>query len=75
MQTLGLTLDLFDQADRGFEAYEWLVTPNADIGQLSPLLLLQQDKAGELLQLTQDHLSHSDPGPQPGAPPQSIADR
>jgi hypothetical protein len=56
MQTLGLALDLFDQAGRGVEAYKWLVSPNAVIAQHPPLLLLQQDMPDELLRLTQEHL-------------------
>lgn len=57
MQALGLTLDLFDSVDRGVEAYEWLVTPNSEIGDKAPLGLLQGDRSEELLLLTRRHLS------------------
>ena len=60
MQILGLTLDLFDDAGRGTDAYEWLVTPNEEIGCRPPLVLLQQDRSQELLQLTRRHLERID---------------
>jgi uncharacterized protein (DUF2384 family) len=60
MQVLGLTLDLFDDAGRGTDAYEWLVTPNAEIDHRPPLALLQQDSSHELLRLTRRHLGEVD---------------
>lgn len=65
MQALGLTLDLFDDAGRGVEAYEWLVAPNAEIGDRPPLLLLQQDMPDELLRLTRHHLDSRKHGSAP----------
>ncbi|MGD9737166.1 MAG: hypothetical protein AB7V58_16390 [Solirubrobacterales bacterium] len=60
MQILGLTLDLFDDAGRGTDAYEWLVTPHEEIGDRPPLVLLQQDRSQELLRLTRRHLGQID---------------
>lgn len=56
MQALGLALDLFDSVDQGVEAYRWLVTPNPEAGNRSPIRLLQEDKPDELVSLTLRHL-------------------
>jgi hypothetical protein len=55
---LGEALDLFDEAGKGPEAYEWLVTPNAQIGNERPLSLLQQGASDEALRLIRWHLAH-----------------
>lgn len=55
-RTITRALNLFEDADRGLEGYEWLVTPNAGLGDERPLGMIKRGAGNDVLRETERYL-------------------
>jgi hypothetical protein len=58
-RAIATVLDLFDDAGRGSEAYEWLVTPWSKLNDRRPLDLIEHGRGSEVIRQVEHLLSFS----------------